>query len=412
MKQGIGSWRRECVAEIDWCVLVLYFADTRFPIERANGAQTMATCRALAQRGHDVTLIVRPDSAATARDPFAFYGLSPVANLAIRTIAAPHHPDLRRLRFLIAAGAMAARTSGVIFTRDLGLAAFLLQAPFSRRTRIVYESHGVADVVSAEMPQLLGRPGLVPSPAKLRRLARREERVWRGAAAYVTITQALLDELTDRFGRRDRAFVVPDGGPDPTESPAPQADTSQWPTLVAYAGHLYPWKGVDVLVHALGALPEANGLVIGGHPAESDRERVEALSRALGLESRVMFTGQIPAADVARRLSEASILVLPNTASAISERYTSPLKLFEYLAVGRPIVASNLPAIREVLTDGESALLVPPGDSVALAAAIRRIAGDPALARRLAANALALAPRFTWSARAARLESALAAAVA
>lgn len=410
--RGLEAWLRECAAGIDWCVLVLYFADTRFPIERANGAQTMATCHALARRGHDVKLVVRPDTAVTARDPFEFYGLSHVENLAIRTVSAPHHPGLRRVWFLAAAGAMAARTSGVVFTRDLGLASFLLQAPFNRRTRIVYESHGIADVVSAEMPQLLGRPDLVPSPTKLRRLARREQRVWRGAAAYVTITQALRDELTARFGPRERAFVVPDGGPDPTESPAPAADTSQRPTLVAYAGHLYPWKGVDVLVRALGALPEANGLVIGGHPAEHDRERVEALSRSLGLESRVMFTGQVPATAVARRLSEASILVLPNTASAISERYTSPLKLFEYLAVGRPIVASNLPAIREVLTDGESALLVPPGDPAALAAAIRRIAGDPALARRLAANALALAPRFTWNARAARLESALAAAVA
>jgi glycosyltransferase involved in cell wall biosynthesis len=393
-------------------VLVLYFADTRFPIERANGAQTMATCHALAQRGHDVRLIVRPDTAATVRDPFTFYGLRPAPNFAIRTIAAARHPALRRLQFLAAAGAMAARTAGVIFTRDLGLAAFLVRTPFNRRMRLIYESHGIADVVSAEIPKLLGRPDLVPSPAKLRRLARREERVWRRSASYVTITQALLDELSHRFGRRDRTFVVPDGGPDPAAFPAPPANVSQWPTLVGYAGHLYPWKGVDVLIQALAALPEANGLIIGGHPAEQDRERVEALSRSLGLEPRVMFTGQLPPAEVALRLRDASILVLPNTASAISERYTSPLKLFEYLALGRPIVASNLPALREVLTDGETALLVPPGDAGALAAAIRRIATDPVLARRLAANALALAPRFTWSARAARLESALTAAVA
>src|SRR5690349_980189 len=67
-------------------VTVLYFADTRFPIERANGTQTMATCHALAARGHDVTLVVRPDTAMSVRDPFAFYGLPPEARLTIRTI--------------------------------------------------------------------------------------------------------------------------------------------------------------------------------------------------------------------------------------------------------------------------------------------------------------------------------------
>jgi glycosyltransferase involved in cell wall biosynthesis len=115
---------------------------------------------------------------------------------------------------------------------------------------------------------------------------------------------------------------------------------------------------------------------------------------------------------VAALLSDASILVLPNTPSSISERYTSPLKLFEYLAMGRAIVASDLPAIREILVHEESALLVPAGNSAALAAAIERLAADPALAARLAAGARALAPRFTWDARAARLESALLAAAA
>ena len=82
---------------------VLYFADTRFPIERANGVQTMATCRALAARGHDVTLIVRPDTAPVARDPFAFYGWAPVRGLTISPVPAAGGPRARRLRFLLSA---------------------------------------------------------------------------------------------------------------------------------------------------------------------------------------------------------------------------------------------------------------------------------------------------------------------
>jgi glycosyltransferase involved in cell wall biosynthesis len=122
------------------------------------------------------------------------------------------------------------------------------------------------------------------------------------------------------------------------------------------------------------------------------------------------ITGLVPPADVSRRLAAASVLVLPNTASAISERYTSPLKLFEYLMLGRPIIASDLASIREVLDDGRTALLVPPGDAAALAAAIVRVRDDATLAAGLAANAAVLSAQYTWAARAGRLEAAIDAA--
>jgi glycosyltransferase involved in cell wall biosynthesis len=390
-------------------VTVLYFADTRFPIERANGAQTMATCHALARRGHDVTLVVRPDTRSPARDPFAFYGCTREPRLTIRPIASSTGAATRRVRYLLAASRLATTTAGVVYTRDLGLAACLLQIPARRRPRLLYESHGIADVVSAEMPRLLGRSALAPSASKLARLARRERRVWSSAAAYVTITRALAGELTERFGPRERVFVVPDGTSDASVTAAPAPPPPPAGGIVAgYAGHLYPWKGVDVLIRALALTPDLRGLIVGGHPGETDRARVEQLARDLGLADRVTFTGLVAPADVAGHLARAAILVLPNTASAISERYTSPLKLFEYLALGRPIVASDLPAIREVVGPGE-AVLVPPGDPRALAAALTDLAADPARAASLAAAGRALAPQYTWSARALRLEAALAA---
>ena len=103
----------------------------------------------------------------------------------------------------------------------------------------------------------------------------------------------------------------------------------------------------------------------------------------------------------------ATVLVLPNVPSAISERYTSPLKLFEYLTMGRPIVASDLPAMREVLTHEETALLVTAGDPQALALAVRRLADAPVLAARLATGARMLAAAYTWDRRADRLERVL-----
>jgi glycosyltransferase involved in cell wall biosynthesis len=401
-------------------VNVLYFADTRFPIERANGLQSMATCQALAALGHDVTLITRPDSAPLPRSPFEFYGLPPTEGLSFETVPTSKNAGIRRLRFLVAAARRARRQrEAIVFTRDLGLASALLSLPRSRRPRVIYESHGISSVVSGEMPALLGKPALTPTARKLARLDRQDRRVWQRAAAYVTLTSALADELAGRFGPRDQVFVVPDGavvGSGPSapgsrgEAHGARGAADPPEPVAGYAGHLYPWKGVDVFVRALAASPGIRGLIVGGHPAEADLGRVQRLVKELNLTTRVEITGLIRPADVAPRLAAATMLVLPNTASAISLRYTSPLKLFEYLAMGRPIIASDLPAIREILTDGETGLLVPPGDPDALAAAMRRVAGDQALAARLADAALALAPSYSWDERAQRLDAALEAA--
>jgi glycosyltransferase involved in cell wall biosynthesis len=393
--------------------VILYFADTRFPIERANGVQTMATCHALAARGHKVTLVVRPDTASPPRDPFTFYDLPRLPGFRIETIKGPRSPRARRAQFLLAALRRIVRSrADVVYTRDLGLAAFFLQLPASRRPPVIYESHGVSVIVSAELPKLLGKPGLEPSRQKLQRLDRGERRVWQRATAYVTITQALRDELTTRYGPRKRLFVVPDGVRLDTVSASGGSDRGETPSvpIAGYAGHLYPWKGVDVFVQALALTPGIGGLIVGGHPGEPDYARVEALVRDLGLTERIEMTGLVLPTEVRARLARATMLILPNAKSAMSERYTSPLKLFEYLSMGRPIVGSDLPSIREVLTDGATALLVPPGDSQALADTMSRVASEPDLAAALGRAALALAPEYTWERRAERLEAVLAAA--
>jgi glycosyltransferase involved in cell wall biosynthesis len=161
---------------------------------------------------------------------------------------------------------------------------------------------------------------------------------------------------------------------------------------------------VDVLLAALVALPGARARIVGGHPAEPDLERLRRLAERLGLGARVEFTGLVAPRDVEGHLVTSTVLVLPNRATAISSRYTSPLKLFEYLAAGRAIVASDLPSIREILRDGENAILVPPDDADALARAIDRLLRDPGLAETLARTAFDDAERFTWAARAEALE--------
>jgi glycosyltransferase involved in cell wall biosynthesis len=387
---------------------ILCFADVRFPLERANGIQTMETCAALARRGHVVRLLVRPDTAVPARDPFEYYGVEPTRGLSVERVTVAGPSAARRVASLAQALSKALAGSGdVVLTRDLGFASLFLRTRGSRSASLVYESHGFAPTVSEARPSML-TGAAAPSRAKQRRLLRREQRVWQTAEGYATITQALADELVERFGPRRGLAVVPDGArlrPGRSWSfPAP----GQVP-VVAYSGHLYPWKGVDLMIDALARLPGVRGLVVGGHPAEPDAARLRARAEHLGLTARIEFAGMVAPHEVPARLEAADVLVLPNPETPVSARYTSPLKLFEYLALGRPIVASDLPAFREVLTDRDDALLFQPGSADALAGAVRELLGQPALAERVAARARLRADDYSWDRRAERLEALLAA---
>src|SRR3954469_8618529 len=110
-------------------VRILYLADIRFPLERANGIQSMETCHALATRGHDVSLVVRPDSQDPPRDPFAFYGLPRLPGLPVEIAPLTAPAAARRTGYLtFAIGRAIGRSrQDLIFTRDLGLASMLLR---------------------------------------------------------------------------------------------------------------------------------------------------------------------------------------------------------------------------------------------------------------------------------------------
>ena len=380
---------------------ILYLSDIRFPLERANGIQTMETCHALSERSHNVSLLVRADTMLPARDPFDFYGLSRSNRLVVDRVPVFGPPQARRVGYLaLAMGRLLKRHRwDVVFTRDLGVAAVVLGCPF--RPPLVYESHGYAPVFSETLSELV--PGAVSGSArKLRRLNRREERVWRQADGYVTTTRVLADDMTERFGSRSRLVTLSNGVRLSDQRRLEPVRRSGLP-IAAYAGHFYPWKGADVLVEALARVPEMRGLFIGGHSDESDEARLRALAHHHGVGDRITFTGMVPKHEVPRLLLDASILVVP-TIKTPSARYTSPLKLFEYMALGRPVVVSDLPPIREVVEDGRNAVLVPPGDVEGLVTGLRRVLADSAAADRMAQTAFNEASMYSWARRAERLE--------
>jgi glycosyltransferase involved in cell wall biosynthesis len=170
--------------------------------------------------------------------------------------------------------------------------------------------------------------------------------------------------------------------------------------IVVYTGHLYRWKGAHTLALASRHLPpDVTVYVVGGTPADVTAFRAFVAEEAL---ENVRVVGYVPPVEVPVWLVAADALALPNSAAeAISARYTSPLKLFEYMAAGRPIVASDLPSLKEVLADGVNARLVRPDDPVALAAGLAAVLADPAAGAALAEQATRDVAGRTWHARAA-----------
>lgn len=383
---------------------ILYLADIRFPLERANGVHTMETCVSLAERGHDVHLLVRPDTVAPARDPFEYYGVPATPRLRVECVPVCGPPPLRRAGYLswMVLRLLEHRRRSVVYTPNLLLASVALRLPRALRPSVVFESHNFSPSF-ASAAAALETGARAAGPRKLRRLERRERRVWRGAEGYVTTTRVLAGELRERFGARAHAATAPNAVRlDRVRAYSPPRRGG--PPVVAYAGSLHPYKGADVLMEALARVPGVQGLVIGGHPRDAaDRARLDALARDLGLAERVSFTGLVPPADVLALLRGADVLVLP-LCDMPHTRYDSPMKLFEYLAVGRPIVASDLLSTREIFVDGETARFFEAGNAAALAAEVRAVLANPDGAERMGRAAFCAAADYTWARRAERIE--------
>jgi glycosyltransferase involved in cell wall biosynthesis len=382
---------------------ILYLASVDLPHRKARAIQIVNTAHALARAGARVTLVGGRRDRGGNREVLEPFGLEPHSQLRIiRVPIARSHARLDRWYTRIWQASYLAGLIGrapwllrplpdAIIVRDLRLASLLCQLGTAIQQRIVYEVH---DLSSLEA-ELRGAPG------EAERIAKIERRVFSSAGQVVCITSELKRLITERHNRAaDQITVIPDGTNVATE----ESPSSSKRKGVYYVGQLYPWKGVDTLIRAASAAPRAELVIVGGteEPGtdEPDIRRLRELAKQLGVSDRTQFTGWVPYREVSRRLRDAAVTVIPLPDSTFGRYFTSPLKLFDYMAAGVPIVASDLPSLRDVLQHEANALLVPPGDSAALAQAMDRLLTDKALADRLAARAREDVQRYSWDARA------------
>jgi glycosyltransferase involved in cell wall biosynthesis len=157
--------------------------------------------------------------------------------------------------------------------------------------------------------------------------------------------------------------------------------------LLAFSGGFQPWHGVDLILEgfrkALDENPDLKLILIGDGPVRADSEKI---AEQLGLKGRAFFVGKVPHGDVATLLHASEVLIIYHRASA-AEIVETPLKLFEYMASGKALIAPDVPNMRRLLVDQQTAVLIPPNNPVALARTIVRLAGDPELRDRLGAAA-------------------------
>jgi len=385
---------------------ILFPILSRYPSLEAPAVQVANMAQAFAELGHEVTLVAPapdPDLARShpgaAEDPSLLLGFVP----RFRTVQLSRgiHRGQSYLHALrIAALARPTRTD-LVFSRNLR--ACLI--PALRGVPTVFEAHTLSSLTGLQERLVL------------RWLARS-----RGLRAVVAISGALRDDLVTELGLDPALVVVAhdavrpgrgDGdsggashmpsGPDPVRTDV-RADGGTSLT-VGYTGALFPGKGVETLVAAAPLAPWATFHIVGGPLALADRLHAD-LSRA-GAPANIVVHGPVTPAEARRLQRGFDVLVAPFSSRVDSDsgvdiaRWTSPMKLFEYLASGRPVVVSDLPVLREVVTDDLDVLTVPPDDPAALVAALARLRDEPDLGPRLARTALArVLAEHTWEARA------------
>lgn len=359
---------------------LLYVFPEPLPLERARGLQVAQTVRALAEQGVDVDLCYVP----AAGDPFAACDIAKPENVTLAPLSRSLPWPLQAIhsnRFFATRVARRLRRHPVdaIMARHLKIALALLQG--FPHIPLLYEAHEVfADTARA---------------SRRAQVAELEGAVVQRARAVVANSRATAEGLRARYGLAREIQVIPNGVD--YRSLVPERDWSRAAERIVYAGSFFGWKGVDDLVAAAGELPGLRITLLGGDEDSVRRLRDQATPEGASLD----FAGRVSPKRVAEALASACIAVLPNRDDPDS-RFTSPIKLFEYMAAGCAIVASDLPSLREVLAEDE-AIWVRPGNPASLAQGIRRLVSDPELARGLGKRAREKARGYTWRARAERL---------
>ena len=375
---------------------IAYIAPAVLPSRSANSVNIMHMCQALRQSGHDITLIVPKYGISNEeKEIFNHYGIK----------------DGFPIKFV---PRLSVQMKGI----DIGLHLFFLSAIFyslRNKAEICYTRF----LSCAWLASVLGKESILemhmPPHTRADLYAFRRMLVHDNRCKIIAISHRLAEILNEQFRMPlSRILVCHDAVHLEHYSEREQQcmkvkerlGLSQERLLVAYSGSLYEGRGIKMIIELARNFPECYFLVVGG-----DETRITRCRKKFSEVDNLHFHGYVPHKNVAGMLLGSDILVMPyETRTTVDDKgntaeYCSPMKMFEYLAAGRAIIASKLPSLCEVLKDRENALLAEPENSHSWIEALRQLVDDKALRARLGAHALETARIHTWDERVTRIMS-------
>ena len=369
---------------------ILYVSSSILPSTTANSVHVMKMAQALAQSGCSTELIGKMGCGGYTREQLCeYYDVKPVFEITrLRQFGV--------LRYVVFVPQLffnilkRRKRVDLVYTRNPYAALFakILNLPF------VYESHAVPHFKFL----LWLENGLLASSALKK---------------FIVISNALKKDYRMLRNFSEERFLVASDGADPPAlhgAQPLQINDRRNNLKVGYTGHLYKGRGIEILLECAKRLENIEFHIVGGNKTEVDYWRKKAA------ETRnVRFYGHVKYAEAIRLRNQCDILLMPYQtelhiagAARNTARWMSPMKLFEYMASGKPIISSDIPVLREVLNE-RNAILVKCDDVDAWVNAIEKLK-DGSLRKELAANAYReFIENYTWTSRVKRILDSLAA---
>lgn len=367
---------------------IVYISNSTIPSRTANSIHVMKMCQAFAQHGHEVVLLA-PDRKdknleANVENIYEYYGVEK----CFKVEKLPWLPVKGRGHIYGFLAALKSKFLSPYLVYGRSLTGCYFSSFF--KSPVMFESHQpIYD--SGRISELL-----------FRRLIKHDTLKY-----LVVITGSLKKYYEANFTiSKDQIIIAHDAADEPKYQNNGEVDLGNPDRLqVGYTGHLYPGKGMEIIAELAKRCSWADFHIIGGM-----EEDIAKWKMKLNNVNNVYFYGFVPHGKVDKYLRACDVLLAPyqKRVSACGggdiAKWMSPLKIFEYMAAGKPIVCSNLSVLTEVLTDGKTALLCSPEDIASWEKALIRLHEDFSLQAYLSDNARnEFINNYTWTARAKKL---------
>ena len=372
---------------------IVYITNARLPTEKAHGVQIIKMIEALSSLNNEVVLISPnriQNEISHKTSVFDFYNVEKIFEHNLINFMDPYKyrslmpkffyrffSFLVNLLWGIKSAKIGSKLNGDFYIfRDNTPFSYLFCAIFSKKC--VIEFHDIPPFLS----RLIFKLGLMIS----------------GKTVCFAVTNKLSEDLFHKFGKVKNLKKIDTlhDGVDLIKFKNNRIIENSTP-LLTYCGSLSKSKGIDLIINSAKYINNVEFLIIGGLKVDVDHYKEIANDNGV---KNINFIGQVNYSDVPNLLNKSDILLLPSSAKNIKSRnYTSAMKLFEYMSIGKPIIASNIPSNTEILENNLNCLLFEPDNPKSMVEKINTLIKDKELNKKITKNSSKLAIKYSWTER-------------